>query len=112
MFKKGDKIRGKYSGIVYEIKYITRDGDAVTTSGATIYGINDNKGFEKVKTIKTYWIARDLNGKLFVYTNEPIRDSRFFKSKSGGMRWIDGRYEEKLSDITWENSPYRLDLEV
>ena len=50
------------------------------------------------------WIARDKDGRLYVYQQRPFRNGDFFDSASRFMMILDCEHPE----VTWENSPKEL----
>ena len=59
------------------------------------------------------WIARDANGKLYVYEGKPKRDGLEFvcskpKTEFAGMEI----FEHIFKGVTFENSPIRFRAEV
>lgn len=62
------------------------------------------------------WIARDVDGGLFMYNFKPIRDIHFFMlpKHADNNPWVSvwPLPDDELPEITWENSPqeYELDL--
>lgn len=57
------------------------------------------------------WIARDVDGCIYVHKSKPIRDGEIFYSPEFDLiedcwRLPDDYYPE----VTWENSPQRLVL--
>lgn len=55
-----------------------------------------------------FWLARDKDGPLFLYDEEPVRSTDMFTiSKQGNYMPIS---QEKYTNVTWENSPVKLKL--
>jgi DNA 3'-phosphatase len=92
------------------------------------FGIDymDVEDFVKENSVKDIWLARDLDGSLFAFLEEPVRDKdveRFMPSKdckdvfdfNTGESFDDNTYVELPSHfypkVTWENSPKKLILE-
>lgn len=53
------------------------------------------------------WIARDADGGLFMFSQKPKREDRWFvacKSKPEPLSWWE-LPEKLLPEVTWENSP-------
>lgn len=61
------------------------------------------------KIIMEYWIARDLDNRLYLYTNEPVRKTEAFVLSKGLMYQID---EHLFPEVTWENSPKQVNIEL
>ena len=58
--------------------------------------------------INDFWLARDKDGSLFLYDEEPMRSTDMFTiSKQGNYMPIS---QEKYTNVTWENSPIKLKL--
>jgi len=55
---------------------------------------------------KKYWVARDKNNTLYVYLQEPKRDSNVFRG--GACRVITGDDKFIFNFVTWENSPWQI----
>ena len=57
-----------------------------------------------------YWIARDKNGNLFIYTECPNRraNSPYFRSKSEYYNISCNLFPE----VTFENSPQKVKIEL
>ena len=70
--------------------------------------------------MKTLWIARDKDGDLFAYENEPLRnekDEAFevnhkFEAVWGWMELNFLPFSEWFSEVTWENSPIEVELRL
>ena len=56
------------------------------------------------------WIARDLNGLLYLYDNMPEKHGEFFVSSNGYNEIpLD---ERLLPEVTFENSPREVELKL
>ena len=54
------------------------------------------------------WIARDKDGSLYLYSKKPLKDGRMFVTDgTGDMFQLD---KNSHSEITWENSPQRIEI--
>lgn len=56
------------------------------------------------------WIARDDNGRLFLYERKPVRYSGEFASVSG--YWSHRIDDDLFPEVTLENSPKRVTLKL
>lgn len=52
------------------------------------------------------WIARDLNGELYIYQKKPELEVDHFDTYYGFIQ-ID---EQSHQEITWENSPQEIEI--
>ena len=58
---------------------------------------------------QTLWIARNKNGQLNIFAEEPFIEGEYFASND--ERWFaidDNIYPE----VTWENSPQQVELKL
>ena len=54
------------------------------------------------------WIARDKDGSLYLYSKKPHKDERMFVTNgTGDILQLD---KNSHSEITWENSPQRIEI--
>jgi len=62
--------------------------------------------------MKYVWIARDKNGRLCLYQNEPVRKDNYFIDESTNEGCLSDMPDDFLfwSEVTWENSPRKLEL--
>lgn len=61
-------------------------------------------------TVIQGWVARDNNGKLYIYSDKPERYNK-------GLRWVMGCAFLPLSsglfpDLTWESDPIEVELTI
>lgn len=57
------------------------------------------------------WIARDKNEYLYLYTEEPKRESEKFILGTFSSECI-GINGESFPEVTWENSPKQVELKL
>lgn len=60
------------------------------------------------------WIARDRDGELFMFNQEPRRNEHFFvaqKYKEEATQWW-SLPSDQLPEVTWENSPKKYELKM
>ena len=58
--------------------------------------------------LPSVWVARDVDGSLWIYTTKPVKsDGMFHCSATGDMFQID---DSVYPEITFENSPIRVKL--
>lgn len=55
------------------------------------------------------WVARDLDGKLFLYSKKPYKGFYSFVPKEGDPL-VTQLNSKLLSEITWEDSPVKVQL--
>lgn len=57
------------------------------------------------------WLARDKNNCIYLYTEKPIKGDTFFylMSWKKSIRIDD---DDKFPEITWENSPVEVEIEL
>lgn len=55
------------------------------------------------------WIARDKSGDLYLYKDKPKRRYTTFDSNTGWTQWT---FPSTFSEITWENSPQKVELKL
>lgn len=63
------------------------------------------------------YVARDEDGRLFLYLNEPERDYTYgVFQRSAGNSWTTEDFMEMpqtaFSSVTWENSPVKVTLNL
>lgn len=59
------------------------------------------------------WIARDMEGALYLYKEEPIRYRTHFLSKDSNVRYDYIALDDSLfPEVTWENSPRKVKIEL
>lgn len=128
-FKVGDTIRIKPDADLYHSycnRYTwTADRDKYLGKIATItkvspdcvaLDITEDRMFWSYVDIELHeellmaWIARDKDGSLFLHNKEPRRTNDWFVSGkySCEMR-ID---KDKFPEVTWENSPKRISIDI
>ena len=56
------------------------------------------------------WVARDKDGELYLYDAYPKRGSEFFGSQFGYNSMV--LDESMFPEVTWENSPWKVDLNL
>jgi hypothetical protein len=68
--------------------------------------------------MKVIWIARDKDRRLYVYASKPLRKDTIFSSDPTSDVYFDDNVSEKhipddfYRDLTWENSPIKLILNL
>ena len=64
--------------------------------------------------MKTLWIARDFNGRLYLYDNKPIQQdlAGYFDLEYGEACAVITDFSEYFSEVTWENSPQQVELKL
>lgn len=63
-----------------------------------------------MKENKTFWIARDKDGRINLYKQRPIRNNRFgaWNRKWWALYFLSSDFPE----VTWENSPQQVELKL
>lgn len=59
--------------------------------------------------MKKFWIARDKDGRLYLYTLRPVRINEKGYFRSNFELRIDS---DLFSEVTWENSPVEVELKI
>ena len=57
-----------------------------------------------------FWIARDKDGEIFLYTRKPVRveeDGGYFNAPCNPLKKLE---KESFPAVTWENSPQEVEL--
>ena len=57
-----------------------------------------------------FWIARDKDGEIFLYTRKPVRfeeDGGYFNAPCNPLKKLE---KESFPAVTWENSPQEAEL--
>ena len=62
------------------------------------------------RLIKEYWIARDENGELFLYEEQPVKDERTGRFKVYG-KFFPISFE-LFPEVTYENSPRKMEINI
>lgn len=63
------------------------------------------------------YVARDKDGALFLYLNEPVRDVVYYVFQGTlangyhGADWVE-LPKDKFPSVTWENSPVKVTLNL
>jgi len=61
---------------------------------------------------KSWWIARDKDDELYVYTDdEPVRRGRAFSPRSDEKCYL-RIYDNLFPELTWENSPQKIKVNI
>jgi hypothetical protein len=55
-----------------------------------------------------FWLARDLDGELYLYPNKPTKEGDFFYSYMSSFHLDATEYPE----VTFENSPQEVELKL
>ena len=61
------------------------------------------------------WIARDVDGGLFMFSKKPKKMSTFFMRNNSEDDESTGIWpipEDHLTEVTWENSPQEFYIEI
>lgn len=91
----------------FEINYDFTDGDVV--GYLTEDKVNEwlNK-VEHIKKEQVVYLARDKDGELYLYENEPKKCNIYFKP--GEWETSIQLDANKFPEVTWENSPVKVEL--
>lgn len=108
------KARRKSDGKVIEVTERTSwNGEKIYTADGTFYrkheldfSVDETK--EAEGEVISGWVARDNNGKLYIYSDKPERYNK-------GLRWVVGYAFLPLSsdsfpDLTWESDPLPVEI--
>ena len=61
---------------------------------------------------ESWWVARDKDGKVFIYNSEPIRLESEFKFDGDSFGHCVELHNGLFPEITWENSPKKIKMEL
>ncbi|MEG2120446.1 MAG: hypothetical protein RRZ64_00130 [Rikenellaceae bacterium] len=59
-----------------------------------------------------FWIARDKDGEVFLYTRKPVRfneDGGYFDAPCNPFKKLE---KDSFHTVTWENSPKEVELKL
>lgn len=102
---------GEYPIVGLIIKDITKEEETLarfTKEGKADTGNEeDNLVTCKIEEKLDIWIARDMDGSLFLFQHQPVKHSDYFKEETDSMIEIP---QEKFPFVTWENSPKKISL--
>lgn len=56
------------------------------------------------------WIARNINGNLYLYRSKPLRMDGYFTDGSPAGIW--NIEDDLFPEVTWENSPRKVKIEL
>lgn len=63
-------------------------------------------------SMNEYWVARDLEGPLYLYKKRPKRETVAFFPVDPNDNSYFSIDSELFPEITWENSPVKVELKV
>lgn len=60
-------------------------------------------------TVIQGWVARDKDGRIFAYTNKPVRDYSLQEWESDFVSEINGK---SFPDLTWDDEPIKVSISI
>lgn len=97
--------------------YIFLAFDWINTKEGTEYWAGlDEKWDERLQKIRKpiFYLARDKDGELWLYTKEPVRQTNVFLRYDGthNLNLRGTGLDLSFPEVTWENSPKKVTLSI
>lgn len=83
--------------------------------GIAVKGCIDERRNRRTKDEVTIdgWVARDMDGELYLFQSKPARDAGFWCSGDGRLLICDLEHDsEPFPSVTWESEPKKVSVTI